>query len=104
MSLDLTPDLANSPLASGLNFGLHSSIIEVEKFMTHKTEKDLRQLIEHAPAGSAIAEAKKFGVDLYTILENLSSLRLNAFAARRRKPILFDVCERITGRATRERH
>jgi hypothetical protein len=39
--------------------------------MTRTTEKKLRKLIENPPEGSAIAEAKKFGVDLYSILENL---------------------------------
>lgn len=39
--------------------------------MTRETEEEIRQLIEHPPGGSAIAEAKAFGVDLYSILENL---------------------------------
>ena len=39
--------------------------------MTRETEDRLRQLIDHPPAGSAIAEAKEFGVDLYGLLENL---------------------------------
>lgn len=39
--------------------------------MTGRTEEMLRQLIENPPEGSAIAEAKQFGVDLYSILENL---------------------------------
>ena len=39
--------------------------------MTRNTEERLRQLVDHPPEGSAIAEAKKFGVDLYSILENL---------------------------------
>lgn len=39
--------------------------------MTRETEEEIRQLIEHPPEGSAIAEAKAFGVDLYSILENL---------------------------------
>jgi hypothetical protein len=39
--------------------------------VTEKTEKELRELIESPPKGSAIEEAKKFGVDLYGILENL---------------------------------
>ena len=39
--------------------------------MTHKTEMRLRKLIENPPPGSAIAEAKAFGVDLYSVLENL---------------------------------
>lgn len=39
--------------------------------MTRETEEALRQLIENPPEGSAIAEAKKFSVDLYSILENL---------------------------------
>jgi hypothetical protein len=39
--------------------------------MDSNTEERLRQLVDHPPEGSAIAEAKKFGVDLYSILENL---------------------------------
>ena len=39
--------------------------------MTHEEEDRIRRLIEHPPEGSDIAEAKKFGVDLYGILENL---------------------------------
>jgi hypothetical protein len=39
--------------------------------MTRTAEKRLRELIEHPPRGSAVAEAKEFGVDLYGILENL---------------------------------
>ena len=39
--------------------------------MTRGTEERIRQLIDDPPEGSAIAEAKKFGVDLYSILENL---------------------------------
>ena len=39
--------------------------------VTEKTEKELRELIENPPEGSAIAKAKEFGVDLYSILENL---------------------------------
>lgn len=41
------------------------------RIMTPEAEAELRQLIEHPPAGSAIAEAKEFGVDLYALLENL---------------------------------
>lgn len=59
-----------------MNFGPLRSIIEAGvhdrlKIMTRETEAELRQLIEHPPEGSAIAEAKEFGVDLYSILENL---------------------------------
>jgi len=39
--------------------------------MTREEENRLRHLIENPPEGSDIAEAKKFGVDLYGILENL---------------------------------
>lgn len=39
--------------------------------MTPETEEELRRLIDDPPEGSAIAEAKEFGVDLYSILENL---------------------------------
>jgi hypothetical protein len=39
--------------------------------MTRSKEQRLRRMIAHPPKGSAIAEAKKFGVDLYGILENL---------------------------------
>ena len=35
------------------------------------SEERLLHLVEHPPEGSAIAEAKRFGVDLYGILENL---------------------------------
>jgi hypothetical protein len=31
----------------------------------------LREFIDNAPEGSPLAEARKFGVDLYSILENL---------------------------------
>jgi hypothetical protein len=39
--------------------------------MTRKTETRLLELINNPPEGSAIAEAKAFGVDLYSLLENL---------------------------------
>lgn len=39
--------------------------------MTRSTERRLLELINNPPAGSAIAEAKAFGVDLTSILENL---------------------------------
>ncbi len=39
--------------------------------MTRRTEKKLRDLIDNPPPGSAIADAKEFGVDLYCILDNL---------------------------------
>jgi hypothetical protein len=39
--------------------------------MTRKTEMRLRKLIENPPPDSAIAEAKAFGVDLYSVLEKL---------------------------------
>lgn len=39
--------------------------------MNRSTEKRLRKLIENPPEGSAIAAAKEFGVDLYSLLENL---------------------------------
>lgn len=39
--------------------------------MDRSTEEKIRELIEHPPEGSAIAEAKEFGVDLYGLLENL---------------------------------
>lgn len=39
--------------------------------VTEKTEKELRELIENPPEGSAIAKAKEVGIDLYRILENL---------------------------------
>jgi hypothetical protein len=39
--------------------------------MTRETEEELRQLMDHPPRSSAIAEAKEFGVDLYAILETL---------------------------------
>jgi hypothetical protein len=41
------------------------------KIMTRETEKLLRQLIDHPPEGSPTSEAKQFGVDLYSLLENL---------------------------------
>ncbi len=46
------------------------AIIKLET-MTRSAEEKLRELIANPPEGSAIAEAKKFGVDLYGILENL---------------------------------
>lgn len=39
--------------------------------MTRETEERLRQLIDHPPEGSPTAEARQFGVDLYSLLENL---------------------------------
>ena len=39
--------------------------------MTPETEKKLLDLIENPPPGSAIAAAREFGVDLYSIVENL---------------------------------
>jgi hypothetical protein len=39
--------------------------------MTRAAENRLRKLIDRPPRGSAIAKAKEFGVDLYSILENL---------------------------------
>lgn len=39
--------------------------------MDRSTEEKIRELIEYPPEGSAIAEAKEFGVDLYGLLENL---------------------------------
>ncbi len=39
--------------------------------MTRTTERRLLDLINNPPAGSAVAEAKAFGVDLYSIFENL---------------------------------
>jgi hypothetical protein len=39
--------------------------------MNPETEKRLRKLIENAEPGSEIDEAKKAGVDLYRLLENL---------------------------------
>ncbi len=39
--------------------------------MDRSTEEKIRELIEHPPEGSAIAEAKEFGVDLYILLESL---------------------------------
>lgn len=47
--------------------------------MTRDTETKLRELIDHPPAGSAIAEAKEFGVDLYGILENLKLTPVERF-------------------------
>lgn len=39
--------------------------------MTRETETRLLELINDPPEGSAIAEAKAYGVDLYSLLENL---------------------------------
>lgn len=39
--------------------------------MNRRTERKLRKLIENPPEGSAIAAAREFGVDLYSVLENL---------------------------------
>lgn len=47
--------------------------------MTRETEEEIRQLIEHPPEGSDIAEAKRFGVDLYSILENLKLTPVERF-------------------------
>lgn len=42
-----------------------------ERAITRTAEKRIRKLIENPPPGSAIAKAKEFGVDLYSVLENL---------------------------------
>lgn len=42
-----------------------------ERAITRAAEKRIRKLIENPPPGSAIAKAKEFGVDLYSVLENL---------------------------------
>ena len=47
--------------------------------MTRNTEEKLRQLIDNPDEGSAIAEAKEFGVDLYSILENLKLTPVERF-------------------------
>jgi hypothetical protein len=39
--------------------------------MTPNMEKRLLELIDNPPPGSAIAEAKEFGADLYNVIENL---------------------------------
>ena len=62
---------------SGLNFPLpaqHHRCVRkrvISKGITRQAEERIRRLIDHPPEGSAIAEAKKFGVDLYSVLENL---------------------------------
>ena len=43
----------------------------MERPITRAAEKRIRKLIENPPPGSAIAKAKEFGVDLYSVLENL---------------------------------
>jgi len=43
----------------------------MSKRMSDKEAEELRALIRNAPEGSAIAEARKFGVDLYSLVENL---------------------------------
>jgi len=62
--------------------------------MTPNTEEKLRQLIDHPPEGSAIAEAKEFGVDLYSILENLKLTPAERF---RRAAEETDFVQRIRG-------
>ena len=62
--------------------------------MTPNTEEKLRQLIDHPPEGSAIAEAKEFGVDLYSILENLKLTPVERF---RRAAEETDFVQRIRG-------
>lgn len=42
-----------------------------ERAITRAAEKRIRKLIQNPPPGSAIAKAKEFGVDLYSVLENL---------------------------------
>jgi len=42
-----------------------------ERPITRRAEARIRKLIENPPAGSAIDEAKKAGVDLYRLVENL---------------------------------
>lgn len=42
-----------------------------ERPITRSAEARIRKLIENPPPGSAMAKAKEFGVDLYSILENL---------------------------------
>lgn len=42
-----------------------------ERPITRRVEARIRKLIENAPPGSAIEQAKEFGVDLYSTLENL---------------------------------
>ena len=39
--------------------------------MDAQTERELRKLIDNPPEGSAVAAAKAYGVDLYSVLENL---------------------------------
>jgi hypothetical protein len=41
------------------------------KATARKRAGALREFMENAPDGSPIAEARKFGVDLYSMLENL---------------------------------
>jgi hypothetical protein len=48
-----------------------TSEAQTERPITRSAEARIRKLIENPPRGSAIAKAKKFGVDLYSILENL---------------------------------
>lgn len=63
--------------------------------MTHSMEEKIRQLIDHPPEGSAIAEAKQFGVDLYGILENL---KLSPAERLRRAAEETDFVRRVRGK------
>ena len=44
---------------------------QTERPITRRAEARIRKLIENPPAGSAIEQAKEFGVDLYSTLEKL---------------------------------
>ncbi|HEY6971144.1 MAG TPA: hypothetical protein VJA94_18185 [Candidatus Angelobacter sp.] len=63
--------------------------------MTRATEEKIRQLIDDPPEGSAIAEAKRFGVDLYSILENL---KLSPAERLRRAAEETDFVRRVRGK------
>jgi hypothetical protein len=90
----------NCPTAPGLKFSViaqhHRSVSKVRKFkpMSRQREEALRWLIDHPPEGSAIAEAKKFGVDLYSILENLKLTPAERF---RRAAEETDFVRRVRG-------
>ena len=62
--------------------------------MNRTTEERIRELSEHHPEGSAIAQAKEFGVDLYSILENL---KLSPAERWRRASEKTDFVRRIRG-------
>jgi len=68
--------------------------------MNRRTERRLLELIDNPPKGSAIAEAKAFGVDLYSVLENLKLTPKERF---RRAAEETAFVQRIRGRLRKAR-